>query len=65
MENTPLMQTLDCFTPQEHYILFEHVLEGRNYAALSELLDLQYNGTAATCRKILRKLRKDSEGGKY
>lgn len=65
MEDTPLMQALDRLTPRERCILFEHVLEGRSYAALSELLDLQYNGAAAVCRKVLRKLRKDLEGGKY
>lgn len=61
-EDLALMQTLAGLTAQERYILFEHILNGRGYDALTKPLGLRYSGVSAAYHRVIRKLQKELGG---
>lgn len=55
-ENLALMQALSRLTARERYILFERMINGYGYDALTKPLGLRYSGVSAAYRRIVQKL---------
>ena len=64
VEDDELMQALTKLTAKERYILFQRVLYGSEYGELAVDLNLQYNGIATAYHRIIKKLRKELQGGR-
>lgn len=63
IEDDALMQALTQLTAKERYILFQRVLYGSEYDELAADLNLRYNGIASAYHRIIKKLRKELQGG--
>ena len=59
-----LMQALTQLTAKERYILFQRVLYGSEYDELAADLNLHYSGIATAYHRIIKKLRKELQGGR-
>lgn len=64
MEDMALMDALKLLTAKERYVLFGRLLNESEYETLGETLGLRYSGVAAIYRRVIKKLRKELEGGK-
>ena len=64
IEDDALMQALTQLTVKERYILFQRVLYGSEYDELAAYLNLQYNGVATAYHRIIKKQRKELQGGR-
>ena len=64
IEDDALMQALAQLTVKERYILFQRVLYGSEYGELAANLNLRYSGIAAAYHRIIKKLRKELQGGR-
>lgn len=64
MEDTALMDALKRLSEKERYVLFGRLLNESEYETLGETLGLRYSGVAAIYRRVIKKLRKELEGGK-
>lgn len=64
VEDDELIQALAKLTAKERYILIQRVLYGSEYGELAVELNLQYSGIAAAYHRIIKKLRKELQGGR-
>ena len=64
IEDDELMRALAQLTVKERYILFQRVLYGSEYGELAADLNLRYSGIAAAYHRIIKKLRKELQGGR-
>lgn len=64
VEDDALMQALTHLSAKERYILFQRVLYGSEYDELATDLNLRYSGIAAAYHRIIKKLRKELQGGR-
>ena len=59
-----LMLFLAQLTAKERYILFQRVLYGSEYDELAADLNLRYSGIATAYHRVIKKLRKELQGGR-
>ena len=64
IEDDALMRALAQLTARERHILFQRVLYGIEYDELAVDLNLRYSGIAAAYHRIIKKLRKELQGGR-
>lgn len=63
VENSDLMQAISHLSARERYILFARVLMECEYAELAEHLNLRYGNVSTAYHRIIKKLRKELQGG--
>lgn len=64
VENADLMQAISHLSARERYILFARVLMECEYAELAERLNLRYSSVSTAYHRIIKKLRKELQGGR-
>lgn len=61
--HSALMEALSRLTERERYIIFERVLNGREYNKLADGMNLRYNSTASIYRRAIQKLKRALKEG--
>lgn len=64
VEDSDLMKAISHLSAKERYILFARVLMECEYAELAEHLNLRYSNVSAAYHRIIKKLRKELQGGR-
>lgn len=63
VEDSGLMQAISHLSARERYIFFERVLMECEYAELAERLNLRCGSVSTAYHRIIKKLRKELQGG--